>query len=205
MTFPTFNTILHTVNTLQTLLIFECCDYALMPYLHNFSIYDEIKDMGLITYVGSTLALFFLYDMHAYFTHRLLHCRVLYDSIHHEHHTEYSALNTFSISPVEAIILYSVTPITLCLIPVHLKTLQYFSWFMRGLAVFNHTVSESHREHHCDGDCNYGQTPLWDLLLGTNRSKKPNIKQKGATVTKSGVTGTTLCAYASSYENATPS
>lgn len=127
-------------------------------------------------YLATVLLLYLWSDTHFYFTHRALHLPWAYKWVHKTHHESVNTdpFSGLSMHPLESAIYFStsslLTPftspwvprlLTLCLIVFPLEGhWGYGSWAVEGS--YNHYI------HHTKFNWNFGSSPLWDHMLGTN-------------------------------------
>jgi len=126
--------------------------------------------------VGSLL-LYIWSDAHFYWTHRMLHTRWLYKTVHKYHHESFNPdpFSGLSMHWFESCVYFSSALILgLCGCPAWLVRLNF-----KGLIIFpleghagfgSWSVESSHNHylHHAKFNWNYGSSPLWDHLMNTN-------------------------------------
>jgi lathosterol oxidase len=87
----------------------------------NVTIYKDIAAFGWPYTVASLLILIALHDAYFYWTHRALHHRLLFKSVHSVHHRSQnpSPWAAYAFHPVEAAIHAAFLPLALLLLPAH--------------------------------------------------------------------------------------
>merc|ERR1712037_857807 len=99
-------------------------------------------------------------DTHFYWTHRLLHTPWLYKRVHKEHHESFNPdpFSGLSMHWAESFIYFSASILISPIVPL---------WVFRLLSL-GQLGSVNHYVHHAKFNWNYGSSPMWDHLLGTN-------------------------------------
>lgn len=172
--------------------VYICSFYEYMvyqvPLRYKLPILDSLPSAGnglTIMYVGIGGVILYLWgDCHFYFTHRILHSSWLYKNVHKYHHESYNPtpFSGLSMHWFESMIYFSAAP----LLALAGAPMWLFRLMSKGLLIFpleGHTgygarnveSSCNHYIHHAKFDYNYGSSPIWDRLLGTNYSM---LKQK---------------------------
>lgn len=153
-------------------------------------IYHDISAFGWLYFYLSIPLAILMHDAYFYWTHRLMHTKLLYRHVHAVHHqsTNPSPWAAFSFHPFEAVIEASIVPIIAFTIPIHPAALLSFLLFMTTLNVVGHlgyefyptrfvhdrrfswnNTSTHHNMHHQKNNCNYGlYFNWWDKLFNTN-------------------------------------
>lgn len=156
-------------------------------------IYSNISDYGLPYFIFSIILAILIHDAYFYFTHRLMHHKLLFKTFHSVHHysTNPSPFAAFSFHPFEAIVEAGILPILVVIMPIHPLAILAFILFMTSLNVLGHlgielypsnfvrnkwtnwnNTSTHHNVHHQKFNCNYGlYFNWWDKLFGTNHSE----------------------------------
>lgn len=148
-----------------------------------------------IAYVaGMVIVAFFLNDTFNYWTHRMLHHRWFYKSIHKKHHLftkDCVALTSEYNHPVEQVISTLCTLVPIFILGLDLVTTCVFLFFRtwevidehcgyRFWSPFGHEHSRRHDFHHArSGMNNLGMFRFWDWLMGTNKNYKAFLKKTG--------------------------
>ncbi|AOP34730.1 sterol desaturase [Leptospira tipperaryensis] len=159
---------------------------------YNF-IYEKVSDYGIAYLIFSIFALIFLHDTYFYWTHRMMHHKLLFKSFHLVHHksTNPSPWAAFSFHPLEAIVEAGIIPLASVLFPLHQGAMLVFfvymtslnvlghlsyelfpSWFLRSKFTNWHNTTTHHNMHHKYFNCNYSlYFNFWDKVMGTNHEK----------------------------------
>lgn len=152
----------------------------------NTPVYFDVAERGWAYAIGSTVFLFVLVDLLAYYAHRALHIRALFRPIHSWHH-RYVATTPFVVTamhPVEFLIFQGVTFLPLFFIPFHFVSVIAVYLYILVFNIIDHSgvrlrsrlpwqgPSAFHDDHHAHFHCNFGQVfTLWDRLHGTLRRR----------------------------------
>jgi lathosterol oxidase len=147
-------------------------------------IYFDVADHGWLYTAASSLLLFVLVDLLAYYAHRLLHAKILFRHIHRWHH-RYIATTPFVVTamhPVEFLVFQGVTFLPLFVIPFHYVAVIFVLVYALVFNIIDHSgvkltsripwqaPTTFHDDHHAHFHCNFGQhLMLWDRLHGTLR------------------------------------
>ncbi|PQO26835.1 fatty acid hydroxylase family protein [Blastopirellula marina] len=138
----------------------------------------------------SVVAMIVIHDAWFYWTHRLLHTKLLYAKVHRIHHLSHNPTPwaAFAFHPVEAFVQAIVLPLTAIFMPMHPLTVIFWMLYMTGMNVFGHLGFElfprwflrsrlsnwhntgvHHNMHHRCVSSNFGlYFNLWDQWFGTN-------------------------------------
>jgi lathosterol oxidase len=191
--------VVHSVRILRSEYRLTCLSlviFFLVGLLNGFMIdhgMTRVRPAGPLTLssfligLGGFLCAALLHDFYFYTTHRLLHSRLMFGTVHkiHHHSHDTNAWSAFSFHPVEGIIQVGIIPIVGLLIPMTETALILFATYLLLMTVYGHSGYElrSHRlkmfaffntsyhhfMHHRYVDCNYGiYLNVWDRLFGTN-------------------------------------
>jgi sterol desaturase/sphingolipid hydroxylase (fatty acid hydroxylase superfamily) len=141
----------------------------------------------LATVVIAGLVVYLWGDAHFYWTHRLLHTPWLYKNVHKYHHQSYNPdpFSGLSMHWFEHLVYFSAAPMAALAAPlwlcrIMLKGLLVFP--LQGHSGFGSWESESsynHYIHHATFNWNFGSSPVWDTLMGTNWVKPKGARKKG--------------------------
>lgn len=154
-------------------------DISLLWFNSNIVTLPELIIAPLVLYIYS--------DLHFYLIHRLLHTKWLYKNVHKYHH-ESNNPNPFSGLSMHTLesMLYFSSPLIIGLI-------GFPSWYYRllfkaliifpleghcGYGNWKYENSYNHYIHHSKFNWNYGSSPIFDILLGTNYPSKVDKNSK---------------------------
>lgn len=153
-------------------------------------IYAKISEYGWAYFFISILFMLIIHDTYFYWTHRMMHHKLLFNLFHKVHHLSNnpSPWAAFSFHPLEAIIEAGILPVIVFIIPVHPLAIFIFLLIMTIMNVLGHlgyeiypknflknpllkwnNTSTHHNMHHRLVKCNYGlYFNVWDRLMKTN-------------------------------------
>ena len=153
-------------------------------------IYPNIEDYGLPYFWLSVVMAIIIHDAYFYFSHRLMHTKLLYAKFHAVHHRSNnpSPWAAFSFHPYEAIVESMIVPILVFTMPIHKFAILAFLVYMTLMNVIGHlgyefypkkfvhsrwffwnNTSTHHNMHHRKNNCNYGlYFNWWDRIFKTN-------------------------------------
>ncbi|MDT8438243.1 MAG: sterol desaturase family protein [Wenzhouxiangellaceae bacterium] len=154
------------------------------------AVYTDLDTYPLWWLPVSTLLYLFLHDTYFYWTHRLMHHRLLFRHVHRVHHesrppTPWAA---FSFHPWESILGALFLPLLALVIPIHVGAVLFILTLMTLAAVFNHCgweifprawlagwpgrnlITAAHHDlHHKNPNVNFGlYFRFWDKCMGTD-------------------------------------
>jgi len=160
-------------------------------------LYSVISDYGWTYLALSVVAMILLHDTYFYWTHRLMHTKPLFKTMHLVHHRSQnpSPWAAFSFHPTEAIVEAGILPLIVFLFPVHPLAIFFFLLYMTGMNVLGHLSFElfphgfvtskwtnwhntttHHNMHHRYINCNYGlYFNWWDKIMKTNHARYQEI------------------------------
>jgi sterol desaturase/sphingolipid hydroxylase (fatty acid hydroxylase superfamily) len=153
-------------------------------------LYGRVQEYGWGWFFVSIGVMIVLHDTYFYWTHRLMHHRLLYRLVHRTHHRSISPTPwaAYAFSPAEALVQAGIGPLIVFSIPTHPLAFTAFmvwqitfnvlghcgyeifpGWFLRSpLGWFLNLVTH-HAQHHEKFRANYGlYFNVWDRLMGTN-------------------------------------
>jgi len=171
--------------------------------------YLQISDYGWGYYLLVYPLMFLMHDTYFYFSHRLMHHKVLFKWFHLVHHksTNPSPWAAYAFHPLEAVVEVGIVIIFLFTFPIHKSHLLIFFLMMIIYNVYGHlgyelypkgfsktavgrwiNTSVNHNQHHQYFTGNYGLYFLfWDRVFGTVRedydAKYEEVKTRHQTVT----------------------
>jgi len=134
--------------------------------------------MGVAAFVGWTIALPALHDVHFYFIHRFIHIRPLYKFVHSLHHrnNDIEPFCGLCMHPIEHLYFFSMLGLSACfdLAPWHFRYNLVWLMLAPGAShggyedVWN--SDQFHYLHHVKFECNYGSGGFpMDGIFGTAR------------------------------------
>lgn len=161
---------------------------------HGYTkMYLHFSDHSVPYFIFSVIAFILLHDTYFYFTHRLMHWKVIYPYVHKVHHlsTNPTPWAAFAFHPLEAFIEVGIVPIMMFLMPIHPYALLVWVLYQTGMNVLGHlgfevfpsgftngfiskysNTSTHHNMHHKYVTSNYGlYFNFWDRFLGTNHAQ----------------------------------
>ena len=153
-------------------------------------LYNDISERGIFYFIFSIFAAIFIHDTFFYWSHRIMHHKLIYKYVHKVHHnsTNPSPWAAFSFHPSESIIEAMIVPILVLIMPIHPLAILAFLLYMTFMNVLGHlgfemypngftthwfgkwhNTATHHNMHHRFFNCNYGlYFNYWDRLMGTN-------------------------------------
>jgi Delta7-sterol 5-desaturase len=145
---------------------------------------------GFVGFIAAAI----LHDFYFYVTHRILHWRPIFRTIHHVHHQSYDTnpWSAFSFHPLEGILHVAGITIIALIVPMSETTLAVFGAYLVLISIYGHSGYElrSHRLrifgffntsyhhflHHKFVKCNYGiYFNFWDTIFKTNHKEYPQL------------------------------
>lgn len=157
--------------------------YALQHGLKT-PIYFDVAEYGWAYTLLSTVLLFVAVDGLAYYAHRLLHKRVMFNNIHRWHH-RYIATTPWVVTamhPLELIMFQAATFIPMFVLPTHYMSCIFVFVYILVFNIIDHSgvklesrlpwqgPSTFHDDHHVYFHCNFGQVlTFWDRFHDTLR------------------------------------
>lgn len=163
-------------------------------------VYTDIGKLGYLYVPFSVVLALIIHDAYFYWTHRLLHSRILYRHVHRTHHlsTSPSPWAAYAFHPVEAVIQSLIVPLMVLVVPIHPAPLAVFlliqivrnvlghsgfemfpSWFMKSPVLRLFQSNTEHDLHHRFTHGNYGlYFTWWDRMLGTDRPDSVEVFER---------------------------
>ncbi len=165
-------------------------------------IYFDIGKYGVGYILVSFVLMVLLHDAYFYWTHRLIHHKWIFNSVHLVHHRSNNPTPwaSFSFHPLEAALSAGIVPLIIFTIPSHPIAILLFLTNMTLINVLGHlgyelfsvrlrtsklgqwlNTSTMHNAHHRDSTCNFGlYFTFWDRFMNTYQSYCSNPPdQKG--------------------------
>ncbi len=152
-------------------------------------IYRSPASRGWPYFVLSIVFMIAIQDTYFYWTHRLMHARLLFRWFHRTHHLSINVnpWTTYSLAPLEALVASGSSVLIVFLVPVSGLALLIFATMNTAYAVYSHlgyelyprgtaqhwlgrwiNTSVAHNTHHARARHNYGGYFLfWDRCMGT--------------------------------------
>ena len=159
------------------------------PVLQYTKLYLDIHHYGIGYFLLSILLMILVHDAYFYWTHRLMHHKLLYRFMHkiHHHSTNLTPWAAMAFQPLESVVEGSIIAIIAFIFPVHPLAIGIFLLFMMMYNVYGHlgyelypkgfsknvigkwiNTSVNHNLHHQHFNGNYGLYFLWwDRWFGT--------------------------------------
>ena len=153
-------------------------------------IYKPADKYGRLYYLASIMLMIIMHDSYFYWTHRLMHWKPLFKSVHRIHHlsnnpTPFAA---YAFHPLEAVVEAGIIPLVAFTVPYHRSAMGIFSLYSLMLNVLGHlgyelfpqgfashrlfkwhNTSTHHNMHHRLVKYNYGlYFNFWDRMMNTN-------------------------------------
>jgi sterol desaturase/sphingolipid hydroxylase (fatty acid hydroxylase superfamily) len=197
--FPSNKHVLHEIKySFYTVIIFGIVIIQVMwASKHRYTlVYYPMDKYGYPYYFFSILLMIFVHDTYFYWTHRLLHWKLLFRYVHKTHHLSLNPtpFSAYAFHPVEALVEIGIIPLLVFTIPYHVSVISIFSvytlvlnvgghmgfeFFPKGFARHKffkwHNTATHHNMHHQYVKCNYGlYFNIWDRLMKTNHPQYEN-------------------------------
>lgn len=180
--------------SLSTLVIFSAMGLVVLAGFQagQITIYFRPSKFGWTWTLLSLPAMIVWHDFYFYWTHRLLHTRWLFRRVHGVHHRSRnpSPWAAYAFHPLEALVNSLVTPLALCVVPLHGLVIFVFSIHQIVRNAHGHAAVETmpqgfaqhwlggrftttthHHLHHETSKGNYGLWfTWWDRWMGTENA-----------------------------------
>ncbi|MCU0470715.1 MAG: sterol desaturase family protein [Arcicella sp.] len=180
--------------------VLSCVIFGVVGYIayqtpfYQFSLaYSHIHDYPIWYFWVSILLMILLHDAYFYWTHRLIHHKLLFKYFHALHHKSHnpSPWAAFAFDPLEAVINGCFQFVMMMVIPAHFNAVAIFYLISMIVNVYGHlgyeiypqwflkhrlgkwlNTSTAHNYHHHFGKGNYGfYFTFWDKWMGTERTE----------------------------------
>jgi sterol desaturase/sphingolipid hydroxylase (fatty acid hydroxylase superfamily) len=175
--------------SLGAVLIFGVVHAVLFDYGIGTRLYWDIGRYGWTYFWLSIPLMIVLHDAYFYWTHRLMHTRALFRSVHGVHHLSRSPTpwTSYAFHPNESLVQALGIVLILYIVPSHPLAILVFQTCIIVIAIYHHlgyeicpqdwprhwlgrwvTTSVAHNAHHEKARHNYGfYFLLWDRWMGT--------------------------------------
>ena len=199
---------LEFLYSLSTFFIFSAFGVAiyLLKSKEYTLIYNEVDEYGKLWFGVSIFLSLVIHDTYFYWTHRLMHTKLLFPYFHKIHHISYnpSPWAAFSFHPMEAVVEAGILPVLVFILPLHPAAIGVFLIIMTAMNVLGHlgyelypsgflktwlgkwnNTSTHHNMHHKYGHSNYGlYFNWWDSIMKTNHEAYEKHFEKTASQKK---------------------
>jgi Delta7-sterol 5-desaturase len=179
------------IYSIATTLIFAAVGYLIFgtSFVKLTRVYYNFSEHSTLYFLFSIAAMLVIHDTYFYWTHWLMHRKLIYRFVHKVHHlsTNPSPWAAMAFHPLEAVIEAGVIVVIALLIPFHPLAIGIFLLLMMIYNVYGHlgyelypkgfsrttigkwiNTSVNHNLHHQFFTGNYGLYFLfWDRLMGT--------------------------------------
>jgi sterol desaturase/sphingolipid hydroxylase (fatty acid hydroxylase superfamily) len=177
------------IRTFYSLLIFGLIG-GLMDFFEFIGwskVYSDISTFGYAYFFLSLFLLLGINDIYFYLSHRFLHWKPIFRSVHYMHHQSHTPnpFSAFSFHPIEGFIQIGFIPLVVLFLPLNSILLFVFIAFLMLMSVYGHSGYElrpkkakafqifnnsiHHNQHHRFVNYNFGlYLNLWDRLFNTN-------------------------------------
>jgi len=174
-----------------TSLVFALVFTIVTTYLQPYTLIYKSGEYSMIPVWLSYILMILIHDTYFYWTHRLIHKKVLFRKVHLIHHksTNPSPWTSYAFHPYEALIQAMIIPIIAFTIPVQKSAfiLYFILQFLHNIYghlgyelfpkfITNTTLgkllntSTYHNKHHSNFHGNYGlYFTIWDRIMKTNK------------------------------------
>jgi sterol desaturase/sphingolipid hydroxylase (fatty acid hydroxylase superfamily) len=177
--------------SMATVVIFAANGFMvwLLAKTGRLQIYPDVASRGWAWWWASLVLIIVAHDAYFYWTHRLLHHRRWFRSVHGRHHASMSPTPwaAYAFHPVEALVQAAFLPLFLLVVPVHAAVIPLFLLHMILRNVMGHCAHEllpwrwtqsawlrwitpvsHHHFHHARNRGNFGlYFTWWDRWCGT--------------------------------------
>jgi sterol desaturase/sphingolipid hydroxylase (fatty acid hydroxylase superfamily) len=103
-------------------------------------VYPQVSDYGRVWFVVSIGLMIVIHDTYFYWTHRLMHHRLLFRLFHRTHHLSINPTPwaAYAFSPLEALVQVGTVPLLLFVLPVHPLAVSIFMLWQIAFNVLGH-------------------------------------------------------------------
>ena len=166
--------------------------YGMIVGVVKTAIYTDVAAYGWTYTIGMTIVLFVVMDYSAYWAHRMLHIKFLYEHVHRFHH-RFGATSPYvatALHPVDILALQAASFLPLFFIPFHAASVAVVLLYVLVYNVIDHSgvrlvsvlpwqpPSTYHDDHHVHFHVNFGQhLMIWDRIHGTLRRRNRRYGQ----------------------------
>lgn len=155
-----------------------------LPIYCNSFLCTSSNDIGLFSILFMFLLIYLWGDAHFYWTHRMLHNDWFYKCVHKEHHESFNPdpWSGLSMHWFESSVYFSAATLFALVSPLWVVGIMYKSLIVFpieghcGHGTWDVEGSYNHYIHHSKFKYNYGSSPLWDHIMGTNYIDDNNAK-----------------------------
>jgi len=164
------------ICTLYAIMVNKLHSSGSLPTDFVPGLFNNDGQVSLAIHVLGAVVQYLWADFHFYWTHRMLHTQWFYKSVHKVHHESYNPdpFSGLSMHWFESAVYFSSAPIMALVTPLYM-----FRALSIGLIIFpleghwgfgnwNNEGSINHYIHHSKFNWNYGSSPMWDHIMGTN-------------------------------------